>query len=81
MIEKCTLNTGDDAIAIKSGLNKDGYTINIPSENIVIRNNTYVTGKGSAATVGSDMSGGIKNIFFMDSQSAGIACNHLQTRD
>lgn len=78
LIEKCTLNTGDDAIAIKSGLNKDGYTINIPSENIVIRNNTYVTGKGSAATVGSDMSGGIKNIFFMDSQSEDT-CNHLQT--
>lgn len=45
---------------------------------LVIRNNTYVTGKGSAATVGSDMSGGIKNIFFMDSHSEDT-CNHLQT--
>lgn len=78
LIEKCTLNTGDDAIAIKSGLNKDGYTVARPSENIVVRNNTYLTGKGSAATVGSDMSGDIRNVFFMDSESKDT-CTHLQT--
>lgn len=78
LIEECKLNTGDDAIAIKSGLNKDGYTVGKPSENIVVRNNVYLTGKGSAATVGSDMSGDVRNIFFMDSKSE-ETCNHLQT--
>lgn len=78
LIENCVLNTGDDAIAIKSGLNKDGYTIGIPSENIVVRNNTYLTGKGSAATVGSDMSGDVRNIYFMDSKSEDT-CDHLQS--
>lgn len=78
LIENCILNTGDDAIAIKSGLNKDGYTVGIPSEYIVVRNNTYLTGKGSAATVGSDMSGDVRYIYFMDSKSEDT-CNHLQT--
>lgn len=78
LIENCTLHTGDDAIAIKSGLNKDGQTVARPSEYIVARNNTYLTGKGSATTVGSDMSGDIRYIFFMDSQSLDT-CEHLQS--
>lgn len=78
LIEECTLNTGDDAIAIKSGLNKDGQTVGRPSEYIVVRNNEYLTGKGSAATVGSDMSGDIRYIFFMDNHSLDT-CKHLQS--
>lgn len=78
LIENCTLNTGDDAIAIKSGLNKDGETIAKPSEYIVVRNNEYLTGKGSAATVGSDMSGDVRYIFFMDNHSLDT-CKHLQS--
>lgn len=78
LIEDCTLNTGDDAIAIKSGLNKDGEVVGRPSEYIVVRNNEYLTGKGSAATVGSDMSGDVRYIFFMDNHSLDT-CNHLQS--
>lgn len=78
LIENCTLNTGDDAIAIKSGLNKDGETVGKPSEYIVVRNNEYLTGKGSAATVGSDMSGDVRYIFFMDNHSLDT-CKHLQS--
>lgn len=78
LIEDCILNTGDDAIAIKSGLNKDGYIVGVPCEYIVARNNTYLTGKGSAATVGSDMSGDVRYVYFMDSKSE-ESCNHLQT--
>lgn len=78
LIEECTLNTGDDAIAIKSGLNKDGEIVGRPSEYIVIRNNEYLTGKGSAATVGSDMSGDVRYIYFLDNHSLDT-CNHLQS--
>lgn len=78
LIENCVLNTGDDAIAIKSGLNKDGETVGRASEYIVVRNNEYLTGKGSAATVGSDMSGDVRYIFFMDNHSLDT-CNHLQS--
>lgn len=78
LIENCVLNTGDDAIAIKSGLNKDGQVYGKPSEYIVVQNNTYLTGKGSAATVGSDMSGDVRYIFFRDNY-ARESCEHLQS--
>ncbi|MEE1093042.1 MAG: glycoside hydrolase family 28 protein, partial [Prevotella sp.] len=38
IIENCTLDTGDDCIAIKSGKDADGRRWNIPSENIIVRN-------------------------------------------
>ncbi len=77
VIENCTFNTGDDCIAIKSGRDNDGRTIGIPSEKIVCRNNTYITGKGSCATVGSEMSGGVRDIFFLDNKSEETV-EHLQ---
>lgn len=78
LIENCTLNTGDDAVAVKSGLNKDGETVGRPSEYIVVRNNEYLTGKGSAATVGSDMSGDVRYVYFIDNHSLDT-CKHLQS--
>ncbi|HUR57399.1 MAG TPA: glycoside hydrolase family 28 protein, partial [Opitutaceae bacterium] len=36
LIEKCTFDTGDDCIAIKSGRDADGRRIGVPSENIII---------------------------------------------
>ena len=38
LIERCTFDTGDDCIAIKSGRNADGRRVNVPSENIIVRN-------------------------------------------
>jgi polygalacturonase len=62
LIEKCTFNTGDDCIAVKSGRNADGRRIGVPSENIVIRNCTMKDGHGGVV-LGSEMSGGIRNVF------------------
>lgn len=62
LIENNTFNTGDDCIAIKSGRNADGRRVNIPSENIVIQNNTMEVGHG-AVTLGSEASAGIRNVF------------------
>jgi polygalacturonase len=62
LIENSTLLTGDDTIAIKSGLDRDGWRVNKPSENIIIRN-TQINGGHSAIAMGSEMSGGIKNVF------------------
>ncbi len=77
VIDGCTFNTGDDCIAIKSGRDNDGRTIGKPCENVVAMNNTYITGKGACATVGSEMSGGVKNIFFRDNESKETV-EHLQ---
>jgi polygalacturonase len=62
LIENCVFNTGDDCIAIKSGRNADGRRVNTPSENILIRNCTMVDGHG-ALTIGSEISGGVRNVF------------------
>jgi polygalacturonase len=65
LIEGCTLDVGDDAICIKSGKDEEGRKRGIPTENGVIRNNTVYNGHGGFV-VGSEMSGGARNIFVYD---------------
>ncbi|MBN1805698.1 MAG: glycoside hydrolase family 28 protein [Sedimentisphaerales bacterium] len=68
LIEYNHLETGDDAVVIKSGLNEDGLKIGIASENIVVRNFTardVRTGSGGIV-FGSETSGGIRNIYVHD---------------
>ena len=67
LIENCYFNNGDDCIAIKSGRNNDGRRINVPSENIIIKNCVMKNGHGGVV-VGSEISGGAKNIFVEDCQ-------------
>jgi polygalacturonase len=62
LIEGCLFDTGDDCIAIKSGRNRDGRRIAAPSENIIIRNRRMRDGHGGV-TVGSEASGGVRNVF------------------
>ncbi len=62
LIEGCYFNTGDDCIAIKSGRNNDARRVNVPSENIIIRNCTMKAGHAGVA-VGSEITGGARNIF------------------
>lgn len=56
---------GDDAIVIKSGKDRDGLRVAKPSENILIQNCTIEDGHGGVA-LGSEMSGGIRNVFVSD---------------
>lgn len=65
LVENSDFSTGDDSIAIKSGLEDEGIKINRPSENIVIRNCNFSEGHGAIA-IGSEMSGGVRNIFIED---------------
>lgn len=58
-------DVGDDAICIKSGKDKDGWDRNEPCRNVVIRNNTVLHGHGGFV-VGSEMSGGVHNIYVKD---------------
>jgi polygalacturonase len=62
LIEGCSFNTGDDCIAIKSGRNNDARRVNVPSENIIIRNCIMKAGHAGVA-VGSEITGGARNIF------------------
>ncbi len=65
LIEDCFFDTGDDCIAIKSGRNNDGRRLNVPTENIIVRNCTMRDGHGGI-TVGSEISGGVRNLFAHD---------------
>jgi polygalacturonase len=65
LIENNRIDQGDDAIAIKSGTNHDGWRLNRPSENIVIRNNTILNGHQLVA-IGSELSGGVRNVYVHD---------------
>ena len=65
LIDNCYFNTGDDCIAIKSGRNADGRRVNVPSEDIIIKNCTMKDGHGGVV-IGSEISGSAKNIFASD---------------
>lgn len=59
-IVNCRLESEDDCIAIKSGMNVAGRRVGIPSTDIVIENCTFHSGFGVA--MGSEMSGGISDV-------------------
>ena len=65
LIEGCTFRTGDDAVAIKSGRDADGRRVGRPSEDIVIRNCRFFS-KCNGLCIGSEMSGGVNNIYMMN---------------
>ncbi|MDR4954345.1 glycoside hydrolase family 28 protein [Chryseobacterium sp. ES2] len=60
-----TFDVGDDAICIKSGKNEDGRKRGMPTENVIIKNNIVYHGHGGFV-VGSEMSGGARNIHVSD---------------
>ncbi len=62
LIEGCYFDNGDDCIAIKSGRNNDARRINVPSENIIVRNCQMKAGHAGVA-IGSEITGGAKNVF------------------
>lgn len=68
--EDCSFYTGDDCIAINSGMNEDGWRVGRPCENIVIRNCHMSEGHGAVA-IGSGMSGGIRNVHVSDCRFTG----------
>ena len=62
LIKNCYFNTGDDCIAIKSGKNDDGRRVNVPCQNIIIKGCHMIDGHGGV-TLGSEMTGGIRNVY------------------
>lgn len=56
-----TLDVGDDAICLKSGKDEDGRKRGKPTENVIVDNCTVFKGHGGFV-VGSEMSGGVRNV-------------------
>jgi DNA sulfur modification protein DndE len=62
LIEGCTFDVGDDALTMKSGRDAEGRKRNVPTENGIIRNNIVYHAHGGFV-IGSEMSGGVRNLY------------------
>ncbi len=65
-----SFDVGDDAICIKSGKDADGRRHGIPCKNLIIKDCTVYHGHGGFV-VGSEMSGGVENIWVSDCRFLG----------
>ena len=65
LIENSTFDVGDDGICIKSGRDEAGRKRGMPTENMIVRNNIVYHAHGGFV-IGSEMSGGAKNLFVYD---------------
>ena len=72
LLENFRYHGGDDVIAIKSGWDCFGYHYNHSTRDVVIRNVTAVYSEAAGCAIGSEMSGGMKNISVSD-------CDFTQT--
>ena len=61
-IERCDINTGDDAISLKSGRGLTAQNLNRPTQNVVIRDCRLQSSIYAALGLGTEMSGGIRNV-------------------
>ena len=61
LVVDSSFDVGDDAICIKSGKDKEGRDRGMPTENLIVDNCIVYHGHGGF-TVGSEMSGGARNL-------------------
>jgi polygalacturonase len=60
-VTHCSVECNDDAICLKAGRDADGLRVNRPTRNVTIRDNIVVAG-AAGVTIGSETSGGIRDI-------------------
>ena len=77
VVQNVTYDTGDDCMAIKSGRDADGRRVNVPCQNVVVQNCDFANGHGGI-TIGSEMTGGVKNVYARDltMNSANLQAGH-----
>lgn len=61
VIRDCTFDAGDDGICIKSGKDAAGRRIGVPTEDVLVAGCTVYHAHGGF-TIGSEMSGGVRNV-------------------
>jgi polygalacturonase len=65
LLTNSTIESNDDAIAVKSGRDADGRRINVPTSNFVFMHSTFGSHVG-LLTLGSEATGGIHDIYGFD---------------
>lgn len=69
LVEDCRFGQGDDAVVLKAGRNQDGWRLNMPTQDIVVRNCEIVQGH-CLLGIGSEMSGGVRRVYMHDCNSS-----------
>lgn len=70
LIADCSFDAGDDGICMKSGKDAEGRKRGVPTENVIIYNCRVYNGHGGFV-VGSEMSGGVRNVFLKNCEFIG----------
>lgn len=63
LIESCTFDVGDDGVALKAGRDQDGWRVGRKTRRVVVRDCIFTGVRGGGMAIGSEMSGGVEEIF------------------
>ncbi len=69
LVENCTFNQGDDAVVLKAGRNQDAWRLDMPTQDVVVRNCNIVQGH-CLLGIGSEMAGGVRRVYMHDCHSS-----------
>ena len=61
IVRGCTFDVGDDGVCLKSGKDAAGRRIGVPTEDVLVEDCTVYHAHGGF-TIGSEMSGGVRNV-------------------
>jgi polygalacturonase len=61
-IEHCSIDTGDDAIVLKSGRGLEAVRTGRPTENVLIKDCIISSSLFAGVAIGTELSGGIRNV-------------------
>jgi polygalacturonase len=76
VIKGCVFAAGDDCLAIKSGRDADGRRVDIPCQNVVVMR-CRLEGPAGGIAFGSEMTGGIRNVYLFDVGTFGASVQHM----
>ncbi len=71
LIDHCDINTGDDAISLKSGRGESAVKLDRPTQNVTIKDCTLISSTFAAVGIGTELSGGISNTLIEDCTLSG----------
>ncbi|HEY1789434.1 MAG TPA: glycoside hydrolase family 28 protein [Verrucomicrobiae bacterium] len=71
LIDHCDINTGDDAISLKSGRGQSAVKMDRPTQNVTIKDCTLISSTFAAVGIGTELSGGISNTLIEDCTLSG----------
>jgi polygalacturonase len=71
LIDHCDINTGDDAISLKSGRGQSAARMDRPTQNVTIKDCTLASSNFAAVGIGTELSGGISDTLIEDCNLSG----------